>query len=94
MYKYYRIKNIVPKEGAMSNVHRSMVGQRCYIIMCTVGAPAYLKVETNPKMNEFHTICTTRVIYFVGENTKDVKIETDRTLYWLEGIEDSEESDV
>lgn len=84
----YVVKSISTKDGAMRDIHRKMLGSRCYIVELEVGSHCLIKYEPYYDLGNFHYARTSPVIKIetVNEDLL-IKFETENTVYILEQID-------
>lgn len=82
----YIIKDVIPKNGIMRDIHEEVLGRRCYIISAEVGCRGLLKYlpDYDDRYHRLHT--STIVSVKDGKSGDEVIIETVNTIYRLSEI--------
>ena len=80
----YRITEIRPKSGALTEVHLSMLHQHCQILSLDLGQRGWLLVDVGDKEFGPHRILISQIssICEDHENNK-ILIETENSIYLL-----------
>lgn len=82
----YIIKDVIPKNGIMRDIHEEVLGRRCYIIYAEAGNRGLLKYL--PDYDDTYHRLHTSTIVMVDDKSNDgeVIIETVNTIYRLSEI--------
>lgn len=82
----YIIKDIIPKNGIMRDIHEEVLGRRCYIASAEVGNRGLLKYLPDYD-DRYHGLHTSTIV-MVDDKTHEgeVVIETANTIYKLSEV--------
>jgi len=81
----YIIKEVRPKSGIMRDIHKEVLGCRCYVVHLQIGEKAIIKFEPRYDPGEFHRLHTSTVEnYMTFDGEESITIETRNTIYILE----------
>lgn len=80
----YRIAEIRPKSGSLSEVHLSMFHQHCQILSLNLGQRGWLLVDVGDKEFCPHRISISRISSICeGHENNEILIETENSIYVL-----------
>ena len=80
----YRITEIRPKSGALSEVHLSILHQRCQILSLELGQRGWLQVDVGNTEFGPHRISISHIASICEEHTNnEIRIETENSIYLL-----------
>ena len=80
----YRIIEIRPKSGALTEVHLSMLHQHCQILSLNLGQRGWLLVDVGDKEFGPHRISVSHISSICeGHDNNEILIETENSVYLL-----------
>lgn len=80
----YRIANILPKSGALSEVHLSILHQRCQILSLGLGQRGWLLVDIGDTEFGPHRISISHITSICDEHeNNEIRIESENSIYLL-----------
>ena len=80
----YRITEIRPKSGALTEVHLSMLHQHCQILSLDLGQRGWLLVDVGDKEFGPHRISVSHISSICeGYDNNEILIETENSVYLL-----------
>lgn len=80
----YRIAEIRPKSGSLSEVHLSMLHQHCQILSLNLGQRGWLLVDVGDKEFGPHRISISQISSICeGHENNEILIETENSIYVL-----------
>lgn len=83
----YIIKEVSPKNGEMRDIHKEVLGRRCYIITLQKNWRGLIKFEPSYAPGELHRLLTSTIMEIIeAEDGSRITIETANTNYVLERI--------
>lgn len=87
---FYIIKSVTPKDGVMREIHKEVLGRRCYILDLEIGQRGWIKFEPSYDPGCFHRLHTSAVLKCTkAEDESWVEIENLYTTYRLERLEET-----
>ena len=80
----YRIAEIRPKSGSLSEVHLSMLLQHCQILSLNLGQRGWLLVDVGDKEFGPHRISVSHISSICEDHeNNEILIETENSIYLL-----------
>ena len=80
----YRITEIRPKSGVLTEVHLSMLHQHCQILSLDLGQRGWLLVDVGDKEFGPHRISVSHISSICEDHeNKEMLIETENSIYLL-----------
>ena len=80
----YRITEIRPKSGALTEVHLSMLHQHCQILSLDLGQRGWLLVDVGDKKFGPHRISVSHISSICEDHdNNEILIETENSIYLL-----------
>ena len=80
----YRITEIRPKSGALTEVHLSMLHQHCQILSLDLGQRGWLLVDVGDKEFGPHRISVSQISSICEDHdNNEILIETENSVYLL-----------
>lgn len=80
----YRITEIRPKSGALTEVHLSMLHQYCQILSLELGQRGWLLVDVGDTEFGPHRISISHIASICAEHeNNEIRIETENSIYLL-----------
>lgn len=81
--RYYIFKTIIPNDGELKEIHKELLGRRCYIVELEAGKRAIIRYEPDYDPGDFHLVSTSIVKNYTDDNGV-CTIWTENTTYYLE----------
>ncbi len=83
----YIMKEVIPRNGVMRDIHEEVLGRRCYILALDKGERGFIKFEPSYDIGNFHRLHTSLVRgWEESEDGSVITIETENTTYVMERI--------
>ena len=80
----YRITEIQPKSGSLTEVHLSMLHQCCQILSLELGQRGWLLVDVGDTEFGPHRISISQIFSICEDHQKnEIRIETENSIYLL-----------
>lgn len=86
----YVIKEVIPKSGKMLEIHKEVLGHRCYILALEKNQRGFIKFEPSYDPGRLPRLHTSTVMDIIeAEDGSQISIETANTTYVLERIQEN-----
>lgn len=86
----YVIKEVIPKNGRMREIHEEVLGRHCYILALEKNQRGFIKFEPSYDPGRLHRLHTSTVMDIIeAEDGSQISIETANTTYVLERIKEN-----
>lgn len=83
----YIMKEVIPRNGRMRDIHEEVLGCRCYIIALEKGERGFIKFEPRYDYGHFHRLHTSLVRDWTeSDDCRRVTVETENTTYVMEAL--------
>lgn len=83
----YVMKDVIPKSGILRDIHKEVLGCRCYIVALEKGKRGFIKFEPRYDPDSFHRLHTSVIQdWKESEDGSIITIETENTTYVMECI--------
>lgn len=86
----YVIREVIPKNGKMLEIHEEVLGRRCYILALEKNQRGFIKFEPSYDPGRLHRLHTSTVMEITeADDGSQISIETANTTYVLERIKEN-----